>query len=155
MTRQRFCASRGMTLSASDYYLRRYGKPRPARDAPRLAPVAMTPAEPALRGSFRLGHAKGRSIECGATELEHLYGLVRDQHRKSGPNPSLSLSLSATASYLKTTVDFAQYDWTAKEGPAPLATSAILRHSPPADAPNRVEWEQKVRETEWPEFSPF
>lgn len=72
MTRQRFCASRGMTLSALDYYLRRYGKPRPTPDAPRLAPVAITPAEPALRGSFRLVLANGRSIECGAAELEHL-----------------------------------------------------------------------------------
>lgn len=74
MTRNQFCESRGMTWSALDYYLRRYGKAKakPSQNPPRLATVAITPAEAQVSASFRLVLGNGRSIECGPAELEHL-----------------------------------------------------------------------------------
>lgn len=72
MTRQRFCESRGMTSSALDYYLRRYGKPKSSPDPARLATVAVTGVEAQASGSFRLVLGNGRSIECGRAELEYL-----------------------------------------------------------------------------------
>lgn len=78
MTRQRFCESRGMTLSALDYYLRRYGTPGPTQEAPRLATVRITPSDSATpvvavgASSFRLVLGNGRSIECGPAGLEYL-----------------------------------------------------------------------------------
>jgi hypothetical protein len=72
MTRKRFCESRGMTWSALDYYLRRYGKAKPSQNPPRLATVAITPAGTQVSASFRLVLGNGRSIECGPAELEHL-----------------------------------------------------------------------------------
>jgi len=75
MTRQQFCESRGMSLSALDYYLRNYGKAKPAQDQPRMATVRLTSPEAATHaghGAFRLVLRNGRSIECGREQLEHL-----------------------------------------------------------------------------------
>jgi hypothetical protein len=72
MTRQQFCDSRGMKLSALDYYLRRYNKTEPPQHTPRLAPVTVAHVTSPAAGGFRLVLANGRTIECGPAELEQL-----------------------------------------------------------------------------------
>lgn len=75
MTRQQFCQSRGMSLSALDYYLRHYGKAKPKQDQPRLATVRLAApdvATTAVQGVFRLVLENGRIIECGPAQLEQL-----------------------------------------------------------------------------------
>jgi hypothetical protein len=78
-TRQQFCESRGMSLSALDYYLRHYGKvngkEKPKQDQPRLATVRLAAPELATtvdQGVFRLVLRNGRTIECGRAQLEQL-----------------------------------------------------------------------------------
>lgn len=75
MTRQQFCESRGMSLSALDYYLRNYGKAKPTQEQPRMATVRLASPEAAThagQGTFRLVLRNGRTIECGPAQLEQL-----------------------------------------------------------------------------------
>lgn len=62
MTRHRFCESRGISLSALDYYLRRYGSDHKA-PAAKLMRVKVTAVE--ASGAFTVLLANGRRIESG------------------------------------------------------------------------------------------
>ena len=71
LTRRAFCEQRGMTPSALDYYLRRYGKPAPSVT---LARVELQPAEP--HSFARSCCPTGRRVECGGEP--HSAALIRD-----------------------------------------------------------------------------
>ena len=66
LSRRTFSEQRGMTPSALDYYLRRYGR-RPAKT--QLARVELKPPDPY---TFTLVLANGRRIECPETGLPTL-----------------------------------------------------------------------------------
>ena len=70
-SRREYCESVGMTLSALDYYLRRYAKP-----ATRLARVKVKPSAAPQFARFALVLGNGRRIECGEAELQQLIAVA-------------------------------------------------------------------------------
>ena len=66
-SRREYCESVGLTLSALDYYLRRYGKP-----ATRLARVKVRSSVEPRAARFTLVLSNGRRIECGEAELQQM-----------------------------------------------------------------------------------
>jgi hypothetical protein len=68
LSRRAYCEKQGITLSALDYYLRRYGRSSTKRV--RLAQVEVQVA--AVPPLFALVLANGRRIECGPAGLAQL-----------------------------------------------------------------------------------
>ena len=67
LTRRAFCEQQGISLSALDYYWRRYGKPAARVRLARVRVEGQEEAEP-----FVLRLANGRRIECGEAGLAQL-----------------------------------------------------------------------------------
>jgi hypothetical protein len=71
-TRASFCEQQGISSSALDYYLRRYGKPLAPAGRPMVRLARVRVETQAAAGPFVLRLTNGRRIECGEAALAQL-----------------------------------------------------------------------------------